>query len=526
MTTSRIGLEKLAGACLVLILALAFTMPVVRWDALMLWHDQQRIAQFGIVAIVAVFAVLSLRARPQLPGVTPGLRWAITLLVLLGLVSASMARIPVWAFTELALMIACLGIGWMVAVARVQLRDRFDRMVLFTLFAVCAAIVVRSIFLYILALQAPEPVIDPWALLTGFSNLRFLGQFASLSLPLLAVPLLVRGLPSGLRVAAAVVLVLWWTVAISSGTRGTLLGMAAAMGVLVLAGAGGRRWVAVHLLAVAVAFLLYMLWMHWIPDWLAVETARTADTRLTTSLSLREELWLRAIELIRDNPLFGVGPMHGADYLNRGPTQVIAHPHQSWLQWASEWGLPSALLVTGLVLRGLWAVFRALRRRGAPADLSAALPVGLLGALLAALTQAMVDGVLVMPYSQLWLAVVGGWLFALHGLAGESFTEGRGKGGPDFGRKEGWQVGALSAWVFMLCVSAAMLGHVVTRDVPRMDTRKQSYHRPYGQLPSPRFWGQGIIGVPRASARAWPAVPGGQAPVSAPSAASGARPAQ
>ncbi|MBV2204665.1 MAG: hypothetical protein KUL87_04515, partial [Pseudomonas sp.] len=132
----------------------------------------------------------------------------------------------------------------------------------------------------------------------------------------------------------------------------------------------------------------------------------------------------------------------------------------------------------------------------------------------------------VMPYSQLWLAVVGGWLFALHGLTGVSSAEVRSKGGPDPGGREGWQAGALSAWVFMLCVSAAMLGHVVTRDVPRMDPRKQSYHRPYGQLPSPRFWAQGIIGVPRASARAWPAVPGGPSAGEAPSEGPGAPPAQ
>lgn len=526
MTTPRIDLEKLTGFSLVVIMALAFTMPVMRWDPLMLWHDQQRIAQFGIVLVVTAFAVLALPARPRVPGWTPGLRWAVTALVLLGIASAALSRLPSWAFTEFALMIACLGIGWMMAVARVQLRERFDRMVLFTVTAVCAAIVVRAMYLYVLALLSPEPLFDTRQLLLGFSNPRFLGQFASLTLPLLAVPLLVGSLPAGLRVAMAVMLVLWWMVAIGSGTRGTWLGMAVAVAVLTLASSGGRRWAATQLVAAAAGLLLYAFFMHWVPGWLGAETAHTADDRLNLSLTLREELWLRAIELIRDNPLLGVGPMHGADYLNRGPTQVIAHPHQSWLQWASEWGVPSALLVTGLVLCGLWAVFRALRRRGAPADLSAALPIGLLGALLAALTQAMVDGVLVMPYSQLWLAVVGGWLFALHGLAGESFTEGRGKGGPDFGRKEGWQVGALSAWVFALCMSAAMLGHVVTRDVPRMDTGKQSYHRPYGQLPSPRFWGQGIIGVPRASARAWPAVPGGQAPVSAPSAASGSPPAQ
>ncbi|MDP0977746.1 hypothetical protein, partial [Klebsiella pneumoniae] len=38
----------------------------------------------------------------------------------------------------------------------------------------------------------------------------------------------------------------------------------------------------------------------------------------------------------------------------------------------------------------------------------------LLAALIAALVQSMVDGVIVMPNSQVWLALVVGWLMALH----------------------------------------------------------------------------------------------------------------
>lgn len=490
LTTSRFEIDRLAGACLVLVLALAFAMPVVRWVPLMLWHDQQRVAQVTIMVVVAVFAVLALRARPRLAGMTPALRISIGVLGGLGVASATQARMPLWALTELALMVGCLGIAWMAAVARTQLRGRFDRMLLWTVFAVCIALTGRALFHYVLALQAVEPRIDPWQLFTGFSHLRFLGQFASLSLPLLAVPLLLRNASRSQQWAVALVLVLWWTVAISSGTRGTWLGMAVAIGVVALAGASGRRWAMIQVLAVVAAVGLYMLWMHWIPEWLGVATVNAANERLTTSLSGRGELWTRAAELMLAHPLLGVGPMHGADYLNRGPTQVIGHPHQSWLQWASEWGVPSALLLSALVGRGCWAALRAIGRHGRVLDLGAALAVGLTGAVLAALTQAMVDGVLVMPYTQLWLALVGGWLFAVHADGGGG---GMG-GGAQLG--ESGSARALFVWVLALCLASALLVHVVTRDLARMDTRSAAYHRPYGQVPSPRFWAQGIIGVP------------------------------
>ena len=491
---SRFELDKLASVCLVLVLAVAFAMPVVRWVPLMLWHDQQRVAQVVIVLVVAVFAVLALRARPQLAGMTPGLRTAIVVMGALGAVSATQARMPLWAFTELALMVGCLGIAWMAAVGRTYLRERFDRMLLWSLFAVCMAITVRALFNYVMALQASAPQINPWQVLTGFSHLRFLGQFASLSLPLLAVPLLLSSLSRWQQLAVVLVLVLWWTVAISSGTRGTWLGMAVAMAVMALAGRGGRGWAATQVLAVAGALALYMVWMHWLPEWLGVATTHTADERLTTSLSGRGELWTRAAQLMMAHPLLGAGPMHGADYLNRGPTQVIGHPHQSWLQWASEWGVPSALLLTTLVARGLWAALRTVARHERLMDLGAALAVGLTGAVLATLTQAMVDGVLVMPYTQLWLALVGGWLFAVHARAGDAFAHSSPRGGGAQGVRaaSGW----LFIWVLVLCLACALLMHVVTRDIARMDTRSLSYHRPYGQVPSPRFWAQGVIGVP------------------------------
>jgi len=65
--------------------------------------------------------------------------------------------------------------------------------------------------------------------------------------------------------------------------------------------------------------------------------------------------------MILAKPLFGFGPMHYSDIANR----IAAHPHQAWLQWASEWGVPSALVITWLVWKGARAVFRVMRERAA-----------------------------------------------------------------------------------------------------------------------------------------------------------------
>src|SRR5476651_1958481 len=114
--------------------------------------------------------------------------------------------------------------------------------------------------------------------------------------------------------------------------------------------------------------------------------------------------------MILERPWLGFGPMHFADIAN----DIAAHPHQAILQWASEWGVPSTLCVIALVARAGWTTLGIVREPAlsvVPVDL---LRLCLFASLIGALTQAMVDGVIVMPVSQLWLALVVGWLMALH----------------------------------------------------------------------------------------------------------------
>lgn len=77
--------------------------------------------------------------------------------------------------------------------------------------------------------------------------------------------------------------------------------------------------------------------------------------------------------------------------------------------------LPSALLVLGVVLHAGMSYMRQLRAMASEGGAEAyTLRLALLASLSAAAAQSLVDGVIVMPYSQTLLAVLCGWALAIH----------------------------------------------------------------------------------------------------------------
>lgn len=441
------------------------------------WHDQQRIGQITVIVLGAGLAFYSLFAPPLRSHLAQGPRTFLIILALAGVASSLLSRQPEWAFAELAIALGCLGIAWMVAVTRDQLGATLDKLLLGFVFFICVALTLRFFASYAALLITRNGMVDPWLLLDGFSNLRFYGQFISLSLPLLAAPILMQGRLKRFAVPAAIVLVLWWAIAITSGTRGTWLGLSVAAACLLLAGLQGRRWVVVNAMAALLGVLVFRFWMEWLPDMTGLPVTNHAADRLSTSLSGREPLWQQAIDMILAKPLLGFGPMHFADIANR----IAAHPHQAWLQWASEWGLPSALIVSWLVWLAARAVFRVMRERAGSSEEVDVLRVCLAGSITASLTQSMVDGVLVMPYTQTWLALLAGWLFALHPRI-TSWNDAT-IAGPL------WRWG----WALALASAAGFLVFIAARDVPHLGEREQAYVEAFGGHMKPRFWLQGVI---------------------------------
>lgn len=397
-------------------------------------------------------------------------------MTLLGLCSSLGARQPQWGLVELSLAVGLCLAALAFSVARVTLSEEGDRALLLFLVLLCAIKTFQFLVVGLDVFMTAPAVLDTDRLIAGFSNKRFYGQFQTFTLPLLTLPLLLSHAQRSTRVLVFSLLALWWLICITGGTRGSWLGMGAAACVLFIAGHSGKRWIAWQLLAVALGITLYWLLFNVLTGYLGIEVTNAASDRLTTSLSGRGPLWQQAWDMIRERPWLGFGPMHFADIHN----PIAAHPHQAILQWACEWGIPSTLLVMWLVGRGLWATFRLVRERADSNDPVDLLRVCLFASLIGALTQSMVDGVIVMPYSQLWLSLVVGWLMGIH-----------------VWKSEPAKPNALIHWSWMGISTAAVLFlvYVVIRDVPHLEERNKLYQQQYGGHLQPRFWAQGVIAI-------------------------------
>ncbi|MCF7545716.1 O-antigen ligase family protein [Pseudomonas petrae] len=439
-------------------------------------HDSQRVFQLAIVLFLLMITLFGPLVGPQKLLPLRSAQVVSITLVALAFNSITLAHQPAWAFTELALIASCIGSSLIIAQRRRGLGHRLDRLLWILVIILCTLKCVQFGAGLLAAFTSGFPTLDTDILLEGFSNKRFYGQFQTFTLPLLAFPLLAITRPMAKK-WAFVLLSCWWVIAISGGTRGTWMGMAGAAAVLALCGIQGRRWVGWQMLAVLAGATVFWLLFSFLPSKLDIEVVNFAGDRLSTSLSAREIIWHQAWEMIKERPLLGFGPMHFADI----PNPVAAHPHQAILQWACEWGIPSTLLVMWLVSKGLWATFRLIRanhRSTEPVDL---LRVCLFASLIGALAQSMVDGVIVMPYSQLWLAIVVGWLIGIH----EFSTE------PPAARAI-----AQKGWVAILTLAVAYLGYIAVRDAPNLEAREQAYIQEHGGRFQPRFWMQGVIAKP------------------------------
>jgi O-antigen ligase len=438
-------------------------------------HDIQRVGQI-VIAVISFVLICTSVAK---------YRWEITgsrfhlfalLILLLGLASSFQAADTQWALAELSLLISCCCITSVCAAARSDRGPSIDRFLMWFVILLCSAKVAQFLASSVAAFVSMSPAINTDVLIEGFSNKRFYGQFQTFTLPILALPLLLQTTKKSAKAWVSALLACWWMIAICGGTRGTWLGMGCAAGIVFCCGPYARRWFCWQLSAAVVGLGLFWCFFDVLPRYLGIEIVNFAGDRLTTSLSARDIIWHQALEMIKERPLLGFGPMHFADIHNL----VAAHPHQAILQWACEWGVPSTLLVGWLAVRGLFTTFKLIRRKAASSEPVDLLRICLFASLLGALAQSMVDGVFVMPYSQLWLAIVVGWLMGIHEWSVKPEPS-----GPILR----W------SWGATMILAVGFLVYVVIRDFPHLDEREQQYAHDFGGNLQPRFWRQGVIAI-------------------------------
>lgn len=177
---------------------------------------------------------------------------------------------------------------------------------------------------------------------------------------------------------------------ILSFSRGALLlGIPAAL--LAMGWRAGRRyrWAALALVAIGVLLLIPLLR---VPRFATLFDLREGST------FFRLELWQSALAMIRDHPLFGVGPGNfQTAYRTRYilPTAWaepnLEHPHNIYLDFWTRLGLPGVL--AGVALQIAFWKSLGYRRIGEPANQ----PLGLIGSMATLLAHGLVDNTLFFP---------------------------------------------------------------------------------------------------------------------------------
>ena len=470
MTTPMIR-DSAIASWLALALFLFFIPLLVIWPIGLTpsLYDEKRLL---VVTLLPLIAVLFVAVRPlrqlwlsqlaTLPRVVVLMACAV---LLLGVISAAQARLPVAALTEPALWVVLFSAMTAVAALRSRLGSYFDTavtgMVAFILF-VFLLMVCGYVAQILIGTREP----DFRTLFVNFSHLRFFNDFQSWTLPLAMLPLLYaeqRGWTL-LKWLFAVAAANWWLLLFLTGGRGVFLATATSTLFVALLFKGRiAHWLKWYGLAAVGGVVLYLL---------ITQIAPAVVTISRGSLSGREDLWRLALSMIAGHPLLGVGPMHYAcvDHVLAG------HPHNAVLQMAAEWGLLAALLLVALLL---WLFYRVivLARRSSPVSGAGDVAPILLTSLFSAAVLAQFAGMIVMPINHITMVVMGGWLWGLLVPAPAEPSQWR------------WPH---TAWLLVMTVSIVLLWNVISPvwhnaiNGTFPESHETSEYKP-------RFWSDGAI---------------------------------
>lgn len=460
-------------------------------------YDGKRLLQIGLLVIGAgcAGAVPRLRAGwvdtfRTLPAAA---RWGLGVVLTLGVASALTAPVPRYGLLSVAHYALLFSFGLTAASVCRAFPKRFFQGLLGALGIGIVLYMVTFGVGYAMHLAGGK--IDIWpGDYIGFANKRFFNQFQSWSLPLLVLPMLMpyTRRVKGVRALAFACAAFWWMLAFASGGRGILLGLLVALvGVALLFRKKAWPWVRLHLAAGAVGAMLFGLLFKVVTNTglsIAERAGKATGGRLADWQGIAEATW--------QHPWLGLGPMHTA----YAPNELWPTTHNAVLQFVTEWGLPATVLLVGLALWGLFAWGRNARRRlsthaergsaeqdaGAeqPPAISSGVHVALTGSLLAAGTHAMVSGVVVMPTSQVMMALVLGAALGLHlprRVLSVSSLLPTGK--------------AQWGLVAFLGIGTGVLLWAIVPDAFALNMRILEYIVQEDRLKlSPRYWNQGLFG--------------------------------
>ncbi len=358
-------------------------------------HDSQRLLSSILVAVALVVSLWFTKLGVKL-------LWVMASVFLWGMLAVWLSPMPFWSSLEFAMLFS-------VALLCIALFPKVDAALLKQLAIIF--VIIQTFYLslnltYYIAIMVTSNTMLPYSLVTGFSNIRFYAQFLIWTVPfVLAILVMYPKLP--FRNAIVLVLMFDWAYQFLTGTRAFVLALAITIPVVWLFTKADkqlwRQYTKWLLITASGGFVLYLLMLFVIPGLCGVDVDMALDASARRDMwnsSGRVHLWQEAFRLMGEHPWLGAGPMMTAMLVD---LKASAHPHNFVMQFLAEWGIPftSALLffiTIGIIRWKKLIDVNHLER--APL----ALPV--VAALSAGITAGLVDGLIVMPVSLVYMTLV------------------------------------------------------------------------------------------------------------------------
>ncbi|MBB4089893.1 O-antigen ligase family protein [Salinibacter ruber] len=446
-------------------------------------HNEKRALQIGLLFVGGGILLFSGNTRRRWLAIFYGLptlaQWGFGTVLGLGILSSTLSPAPFYAFLEVGHFVLLFALAGIIASA---IRRKPKRAEWFFLGTVGLSALLYAVYFAVRyggALAFPELEVGRETI-GAFANIRFFNQYQTWTLPILVGGAV--ALPKQWRVAKGIVFALaalWWTLVFGSNVRGTVLAMAVgAIGAWLLFRSRARRWLAVQVASMAAGGVLYFFLFY-----LGGETVPQVAERLKdVGQGGRPHYWMKCLEMAWMNPWLGVGPMHYAWPPNNFASG--AHPHSAFFQWLAEWGVLSTAIMSSLAVWGGWSWMK--QERDATVreeDLLPEVGVALVAAALAGASHAMVSGLIVMPVSQVLLAVVGGWAWGRYNRSDKRTGSG------------------LHRWPHHAIFCAAVLSSMLVvgaaaEDLFTVEDRREAFLEAVDRNRlSPRYWTQGYIEI-------------------------------
>lgn len=374
-------------------------------------YDNARLLQLGVLALVVLSLLL-----PAVRGATAGAwlavgnlpRVLIAVMIFGGALSALFSGAPQLGALEIAL-VAQLVLLFLVVSAAVRVLKEKAESVLAVAIASGAALVGVKFWVTQISFLIEGKQFQWISPFLDFANVRFFSQYQAYALLLIPLAAALPGMSRTWRIVVYVIAANFWALQWMAASRAVWIGaVVAGTVILVFMREGRLAWMGRQAALVVSGALIYLLFSHALsstPGVVPVPGVNSAAEFGSQSDTDRLVMASTSLKMLGEHPLLGIGPgqwgLHQAQVKN-------AHPHNSFLQLLSEYGLFAGTAAIALVVLLLLFAVGTLRA-GAP---GAASPVtaSLCAALLMGSVDSLFSGNLIMPHSQILLCVVAGWL--------------------------------------------------------------------------------------------------------------------